>query len=226
MSGAFGVSQDGLTVAGFSGSSGGNRAFRWTSAGGMENLGTLPGETQSWANGISADGSTIVGYSGSRAFRWNAAEGMVSLGAAAANAAASNKNGLVIVGSSGSQGFLWTPGLGMVDLFAFLPTLGISLTGWTGLSPKSISADGLTIVGSGTHNGVAEGWIATLGPRCLANCDNSFIPPALNVNDFLCFNNHFALGDPMANCDGSTLPPVLNVSDFVCFLNRYAAGCP
>ena len=28
-----------------------------------------------------------------------------------------------------------------------------------------------------------------------------------------------------ANCDQSTIPPVLNVNDFTCFINQYAAGC-
>jgi hypothetical protein len=50
--------------------------------------------------------------------------------------------------------------------------------------------------------------------------------PILNVNDFVCFSNKFAAGDPTANCDGSTVAPVLNVNDFVCFSNKFASGCP
>lgn len=61
---------------------------------------------------------------------------------------------------------------------------------------------------------------------CQANCDGSSDPPALNVNDFVCFANRFAAGDMAANCDESTTPPVLNVNDFTCYLNRFAAGCP
>jgi hypothetical protein len=60
---------------------------------------------------------------------------------------------------------------------------------------------------------------------CVANCDCSAIAPALNVQDFACFLNRFAAGDPYANCDGSTVAPVLNVQDFACYLNRFAAGC-
>jgi hypothetical protein len=60
---------------------------------------------------------------------------------------------------------------------------------------------------------------------CYANCDASTVTPALNVNDFTCFLNRFASGDPYANCDNSTTPPVLNVLDFYCFLNSFAAGC-
>jgi hypothetical protein len=60
---------------------------------------------------------------------------------------------------------------------------------------------------------------------CYANCDSSTAPPILNANDFQCFLNKFAIGDPSANCDGSTAPPVLNANDFQCFLNNFAAGC-
>jgi hypothetical protein len=63
---------------------------------------------------------------------------------------------------------------------------------------------------------------------CYANCDASTVPPRLNVNDFSCFLNKFAAGDPSANCDQSVLPPILNINDFVCFANRYQSGigCP
>ncbi len=60
---------------------------------------------------------------------------------------------------------------------------------------------------------------------CYANCDGSTTAPILNVNDFTCFLNSFAAGDPYANCDASTTPPVLNILDFTCFLNKFAAGC-
>ena len=61
---------------------------------------------------------------------------------------------------------------------------------------------------------------------CYANCDGSVVPPLLNVNDFICFQQRFAAGDPYANCDGSTIPPVLNINDFICFQQTFAAGCP
>jgi hypothetical protein len=61
---------------------------------------------------------------------------------------------------------------------------------------------------------------------CYANCDGSTVAPILNVNDFTCFLNKYAIGDSYANCDGSSIPPILNVNDFTCFVNRYAQGCP
>jgi hypothetical protein len=63
------------------------------------------------------------------------------------------------------------------------------------------------------------------GVTCYANCDSSTSPPCLNVNDFICYNNLFAIGNPAANCDGSTLIPTLNVNDFICFNNAFATGC-
>src|SRR5258706_1840131 len=58
---AYGVSGSGSAVTGFSGSSSGDRAYRWTS-GGMVNLGVLTGGTTSYGNGISGDGAVVVGY--------------------------------------------------------------------------------------------------------------------------------------------------------------------
>jgi probable HAF family extracellular repeat protein len=60
------------------------RAFRWTAARGMQNLGTLGGD-RSEARGVSADGSVVVGWAYNaaghdRAFRWTAAGGMQDLG--------------------------------------------------------------------------------------------------------------------------------------------------
>lgn len=57
---------------------------------------------------------------------------------------------------------------------------------------------------------------------CQADCDGS---GGLSANDFQCFLNHFASGDPYANCDGSTAIPVLTANDFQCYLNRFAVGC-
>ncbi|MEX2219346.1 MAG: hypothetical protein WD749_11395 [Phycisphaerales bacterium] len=62
--------------------------------------------------------------------------------------------------------------------------------------------------------------------QCYADCDQSGASPALNVADFSCFLQRFAVYDFYANCDGSTQYPVMRVEDFACFLTRYAAGCP
>ena len=61
----------------------GGRAFRWAS-GFMNDLGALPGATQTAATGVSADGRTVTGWSGTgtnrHAFVWTATSGMKDLG--------------------------------------------------------------------------------------------------------------------------------------------------
>jgi probable HAF family extracellular repeat protein len=82
---AYGVSADGSVVVGYAHNAAGQwSAFRWTAAGGMQDLGTLGGNS-SWALGVSADGSVVVGWAVNaagqwRAFRWTAARGMQDLG--------------------------------------------------------------------------------------------------------------------------------------------------
>ena len=83
---AYGVSADGSVVVGseggFATGAGPNHAWRWTAAGGMQDLGTLAGadgrfELVSGASAVSADGTIIVGASqtddgttNQHAFRW------------------------------------------------------------------------------------------------------------------------------------------------------------
>ena len=87
---AVAVSADEKTIVGYNtfGSSpftpGFKRAFRWTAAQGMIDLGVLPNAEYSEANALSADGSVIVGQSGvnfspSRAFIWDKINGMREL---------------------------------------------------------------------------------------------------------------------------------------------------
>ena len=56
------------------------------------------------------------------------------------------------------------------------------------------------------------------GP-CYPDCDSS---GALNIDDFICFQTYFAIGDPYADCDASG---GLDIDDFICFQTFYALGC-
>lgn len=129
------------------------RAFRWTSATGMVDLGTLPGGNFSEAHGVSGDGFVVVGAATNaqrqwRAFRWTQPSGMQEIGVLpggnASIARAASGDGSVIVGKSTIangqwRAFRWTAQTGIVDL-------GV-LPGGTESEALSVSASGTVIVG-------------------------------------------------------------------------------
>ncbi|MFO1431915.1 MAG: PEP-CTERM sorting domain-containing protein [Candidatus Competibacteraceae bacterium] len=109
----------------------------------------------SQANGVSADGSTVVGSrssaQGTEAFKWTEQAGILGLGdltggTFSSTASAVSADGSVIVGSSssaqGTEAFTWSTGTGMVGLAGKLPE-GRSYSEATG-----VSANGTVIVGT------------------------------------------------------------------------------
>jgi probable HAF family extracellular repeat protein len=133
-------------------------------AAGITNLGALNGGTMSRAQGLSSNGSVIVGgaFDGAagnavRAFRWTQAGGMVSLGVlnggTGSSASAVNSDGSVIVGSvaDGAAGnafraFRWTQAGGLVSLG--------TLNGGMTSSASGVNTDGSVVVG-GAADGTA-----------------------------------------------------------------------
>jgi probable HAF family extracellular repeat protein len=118
---ANGVSGDGSVVVGDYQVGSTRHAFRWTAAGGLVDLGTLPGNVRSVAFAISTDGSTIVGMSATtaaganqHAFVWRSDTGMQDLnsvlvaktpaGYTLTEARAVNSTGTVIAGGSKTPG--------------------------------------------------------------------------------------------------------------------------
>jgi WD40 repeat protein len=117
------------------------------------------------------------------------------------------------------------PVRGRIDIFRL--DSGTLAARYTEGTSTSIGCIAYSPDGSALAFGRADGVLAIAAPpACYPNCDNSTAAPTLNVNDFSCFLNRFAAGDPYANCDGSATLPNLNVLDFTCFLNAFAAGCP
>ena len=177
------VSGDGLTVAGMSGGDA-EEGWRWTAEGGFEGVGNLRGEGfHSGATGISADGTTLVGFSNvaapdgstddTEAFRWTAGGGMTGLGdlpggwyfSIASNASG---DGSVIVGWSrserGMEAFIWDEIHGMRALRdVLLDDYGIDTTAWQDTYATGVSADGTVVVGYGDNpNGDVEAWVAVI----------------------------------------------------------------
>ena len=160
---AFGVSGDGNVVVGRSWTTL-PKAFRWTQAGGMADLGTLAGHDTSDAYATNLDGSVVVGYSASttsgvsQAFRWTQATGvMVSLGDLPNGihyslAQGVNADGSVVVGGAQTnvalfEAFRWTQATGMVSL-------GDLAGGFNYSYAYGVNADGSVVVGfSDSANG-------------------------------------------------------------------------
>jgi probable HAF family extracellular repeat protein len=169
---ASGVSADGRNVIGdFFPTSG--PAVVWTDDGVIE-IGDLPGgETGSIAFAISADGSTVVGYSaaaiGSMAYRWRRDTGIVALGSVSSVAWGVNADGSIVVGSSessdtSSPAFIWTESQGMVSIRSLLESFNVNCAGWRFDKALGVSNDGRVIVGNGTLNNRKVAWIVDLSP--------------------------------------------------------------
>lgn len=186
------ISANGQVIVGFTSSDAypdSHEAFRWK-AGTMTGLGTLNGSgigTYSVAKAVNADGSVIVGQSSSNtvvnpifgvsgeAFRWTQGGGMVGLGAInptdfESAALAVSADGSVVVGYSVDQtftwqAFRWKADTGMKSVLSLLAAAGVNVTGWSLDQANGVSADGNTIVGSGTDpNGDGQAWIARFSP--------------------------------------------------------------
>jgi len=134
-------------------------------------LGDLPGgEAGSYAFGVSADGSVVVGYghtaAGIEAFRWTSGGGMVGLGDLPGGlvysyATGVSADGSVVAGPSmsangtvtpsliGTETFRWTADGGMVGL-------GDLPGGIFDSSARGISADGLVVVGVSAYSASAQ----------------------------------------------------------------------
>jgi probable HAF family extracellular repeat protein len=134
------VSADGRTVVGYVRRSAPivYEAFRWTAEGGMEGLGDLPGgNTISQADGVSGDGSIVVGASED-----------------------SNPYGM-------GDAFIWDRENGMRKLQTVLEDeYGLDVSLWDLRRAYAITPDGRTIVGDGTNPaGENEAWLVHLPQR-------------------------------------------------------------
>jgi uncharacterized membrane protein len=116
-------------------------------------IGMLPGSTSSYAYGVSGDGSTVVGVSGTMAFRWTTGSGIQDLGklagASLAGAYAANYDGSIIVGDSTksqSRAFRWSQSSGMEALD--VPSSSGPYP-WSNTMAFGISSNGLSISGYG-----------------------------------------------------------------------------
>lgn len=162
---AYGISSDGSTIVGGSSWSGtGYRAVRWLPGPVIQNLGILPGGTDSRAFAISKNNGVIVGDcqipSGDRMFRWVGAMQNLGtpLGTTDSYAYGTNYDGKVVtgrakVGLNDYRAAYWSTNVGMTLLSTYFTSLGGNLTGWVLNGAWGVSNDGSAIAGTGTFNG-------------------------------------------------------------------------
>ena len=144
------ASYDGSVIVGDSG----EEAFRWT-----ESTGVVGSGERSVANGVSADGSVIVGWrlglDNFEAFRWTEATGIVGLGipddAVQSFAEGVSADGKIIVGWADNGAFRWSEETGMQDLGDLRGSIQDSISEALG-----ISADGSVIVGGARNSDGAD----------------------------------------------------------------------
>ncbi len=233
------INQYASAVAGWSGSSP-RRGMRWRSGIGVQSLGTLPGGTDSFGNGISLDGSVVVGGSivGGvvRAFRWTTAGGMENLGeltpGGAAEAFGTNPGGGAVVGTAIAadgqpRAFAWTRSRGMFDLNVHLASAAggsQDLSGWLLSEARAVSFDNSAIVGTGVHNGQVRAFVVRgippLEPPCRADFDGQ---SGLSVSDIFSYIGAWFNQDPRADFNGTG---GINPQDIFDFLAAWFAGCP
>lgn len=151
-------------------------AFRWTEATGIQELGLLdPADQRSEAWHVSADGTSIVGYSSAddrgtnaKPFRWTEADGMQPLPvlpeSRSSRPISQNADGSLIGGfmvpeaSGNSEAVLWDDANGIRRVQDMLiDDYGIDSVamGWKLHSIRQISDDGRTLVGSGRYRSFA-----------------------------------------------------------------------
>lgn len=169
------ISTDGSTIAGSAELSGGGmRAFRWTVGGGTEALPITGYDV--FANAVNADGSTIVGTfitqvgQATIPFAWTE-QGVVTMDALSVADGVENTvmaitaDGAWAGGSSDDQAVIWNTRNGeLILLKDFLIASGITgLDGWELEAVSGMSADGLSLAGSGVNPaGNREGWHVTI----------------------------------------------------------------
>jgi probable HAF family extracellular repeat protein len=202
-------------------------------------LGTLPGGNESWAWGVSADGSVVVGRADdaagqNRAFRWTASGGMQDLGTLGGDwsgASGVSADGAVVVGwaynAAGDwHAFRWTASDGMEDLnttYASLLTNGSVLEVATAISP-----DGRYIVGYGYNAATGRPWEAFLldtQPSCTAHNGDVDANGCVDDADLLAVLFAFGstgstLGREDTNCDGT-----VDDADLLQVLFNFGSGC-
>lgn len=242
------ISRNGNVIVGeFDVNSGNNKGYFWTQATGMQPLASLNGSTGSFARGVSADGSFVVGLSftstGETPTLWHNNVPIdlgVPPGVFSINPLAVNDDASVIVGTfsegAGTNAAIWTASTGFISLQDYLVANGVSIPAGLGLrSCVSVSADGRTF--AGTTFGLDGGaFIATIATPCPADLDDDGSlsnggtrDRAVTIDDLLYLLIAFEAGSMAADLDNGsntgTRDNAVTIEDLLYFLGHFEEGC-
>lgn len=154
-----------------------SQAYRWTSSGGVQGIGYLPGGNRSTASAITPDGSKVLGASSAATspddfpdtfFLWSASGGMTDLGhpklPGYAGGSAISADGEIAMVGFGEKSYVRR--IDYPFYFDFEEVLaqagaGSAIDGWSGFRVSGMTDDGNTAYGQATNPaGRPEGFIA------------------------------------------------------------------
>lgn len=189
------VSADGGVVVGYKTTGPSTAvAIRWTAATGAVQLGYLSGGNLSVAQGVSNDGTVVVGTSNSTAslyygqpFRWTASSGLVSLGTINGGTGIQSycnglsDDGAIAVGSTPN-------GSGFQESFRWGTETGMQGLGSSGLGSNgayAVSADGSVVVGRNVQDGFSScafRWTNATGMYTLGDCGSANVARTVSAD--------------------------------------------
>jgi probable HAF family extracellular repeat protein len=203
----------------------------WMATAGWSQSLTWLGGWWSYAYGVSADGSVVVGYAYNaagqqRAFRWTASGGMQdlgTLGGCCSEAFGVSADGSVVVGWANNaagywHAFRWTAAGGMEDLnttYANLLTPGSEL-----FEARAISPDGRYIVGGVSNAGRNEAFLLDTGFPLRGDLDRNGC-----VGDADLLAVLFAFGGQGYRNEDLNWDGIIDDADLLVVLFNFGSGC-
>jgi uncharacterized membrane protein len=192
-------------------------AYRWTSAGGRQSLGTGPGGTFTIGQAVSANGQVIAGVYGTT-------EPFVTPAG-------------IQISAEVRRAFIWTGADGLRPLATVLAEAGADLTGRKFGEVIGVSADGRTLLCEGTLNGQSV-FFHIVGVLPVTACGPSDVAGAgqvmgadgqLTADDIIVFVGWFFAADARADVAGAGqtvgADGQFTADDIILFINRFFAGC-
>lgn len=217
------VSSDGSVVAGYGyDSSWTRRVFRWTSANGTKEIGSLVDDGYMDLSAMSDDGDVLVGYGETslgyqHAYRYVASastNNLTDLGTLGGNNSAASDvsaDGKYVVGQAEdsdfiSHGFRWEESTGMLSIEQWLATSGVTAD-YTTSTAEYISDDGKVVIGMTDDYAV---YVARLGGIIK---QEEFFPTVVQVGSSTVQNGVSSANTIMFGAQGNPMRNLLGVGE-------------